>query len=203
MNAEHAINRHLDVLRRRLTDAEAGSRPAPGTPKSGAAVLVPLFPSEGDLHVIYIRRADNVGSHQGQVAFPGGRVQANDANLLAAALREAHEEVGIHPATVDVLGALAAMRTNAINMMVTPFVGLLSGPPSLRADPSEVAEIFHVPLSALRDPRYRGYYKWSPNGAFTSEHPAILYEGQVIWGLTFRFTQSLLEVLDGSPGASR
>lgn len=202
MNDEHSISRAVDLLRRRLTGADFARVPAPvsetDTAKS-AAVLVPLFPSGSQLHVIYIRRSDTVATHPGQVAFPGGHVESTDGDLLTAALREAHEEVGIHPASVDVLGALGTMRTGSGDFMVTPFVGLIPDADVLCRDPKEVAEIFDVPLPALRDPRYRGSHTWRRNGDPPSDYPAILYQGQVIWGLTLRFTMELLQMLDGTP----
>jgi hypothetical protein len=81
---------------------------------------------------------------------------------------------------------------------VTPFVGLIEGDPVLTPDPKEVAEIFHVPLAALSDPRYRGSFRWKrPGQTRASEFPAILYGGQVIWGLTFSLTLTFLDhILD-------
>jgi hypothetical protein len=76
---------------------------------------------------------------------------------------------------------------------VTPFVGIVRGSPQWRADPKEVAEIFDVPLQALGDRRYRGHYRWRNNG-YTTNHPAILYGGQTIWGLTYALTLSFLEL---------
>jgi 8-oxo-dGTP pyrophosphatase MutT (NUDIX family) len=202
MTDEHSIGRAVGLLRRRLADADFARISAPALETDSAkpaAVLVPLFPSGNELHALYIRRSDTVATHQGQVAFPGGHVEPTDGDLLAAALREAHEEVGIRPASVEVLGALGTMRTGSGDFMVTPFVGLIPGTHSLRRDPREVAEIFDVPLSALRDPRYRGSHTWGRNGGPPSDYPAILYQGQVIWGLTFRFTMELLAALDSTP----
>src|SRR3984957_11510326 len=121
----------------------------------GAAVLMPIFEMDGDLHVVYIRRSDHVESHRGQVAFPGGRVDSIDETLLHTALREAHEEVGIEPAVVDVLGGFPTMSTVSSGMRVAPFVGLLRRPVDYRIQEAEVAEVFEVPLQALVDPRYQ------------------------------------------------
>ena len=147
-------------------------------------------------HVIFIRRSDEVASHRGQVAFPGGRVDPVDHTLVDTALREAHEEVGLHPTLVEVIGAFPVMNTMASGISVAPFVGVMSPEAKLEADRREVAEIFDVPLSALRDQQYRGDYEWSVNGR-NSKFPAILYGGQTIWGLTLRITMNLLDILDG------
>jgi 8-oxo-dGTP pyrophosphatase MutT (NUDIX family) len=187
------IRDYLESLRRKLGPVGSVPRPIPGDKKS-AAVLVPLMHREGALDVLYTRRSDRLASHTGQVAFPGGRFDRRDPDLLAAALRETHEEVGIEPHQVRVLGTFPGRRTNATDIAVTPFVGVIEGNPELRPDPKEVAEIFHVPLHALSDPRYRGSYRWKRNGT-SSDYPAILYGGQVIWGLTYSLTLTFLHLI--------
>ena len=184
----------LERLRFRLKRADAVARPYPGTELKEAAVLVVLLQRDDELHVLYTRRSDRLASHRGEVAFPGGRFDRRDPHLLAAALREAHEEVGIEPQSVDVLGSFDGRRTRSTDIMVTPFVGLIRGIPELRPDPKEVAEIFEVPLKALADPRYRGAHRWEHDGA-ALEHPAILYGQRVIWGLTYELTTRFLQLI--------
>jgi 8-oxo-dGTP pyrophosphatase MutT (NUDIX family) len=188
------IGDYLERLRFRLQRADAVERPQPGTELKTAAVLLPLLHREGELHVLYTRRSDRLASHRGEVAFPGGRLDRRDPNLLATALREAYEEVGIEPQAVDVLGSFQSRRTHSTNIMVTPFVGMVHGTPELRPDPKEVAEIFQVPLNVLVDPRYRGAHQRHGNGA-ASHRPAILYQQQVIWGLTYELTMRFLELI--------
>ena len=188
------IGDYLERLRFRLQRADAVKRPQPGTELKAAAVLLPLLHREGELHVLYTRRSDRLASHRGEVAFPGGRLDRRDPNLLATALREAYEEVGIEPQAVDVLGSFQSRRTHSTNIMVTPFVGMVHGTPELRPDPKEVAEIFQVPLNVLVDPRYRGAHQRHGNGA-ASHRPAILYQQQVIWGLTYELTMRFLELI--------
>ena len=192
------FNLHVETIRRKLATVPAPPREALENNSNAAAVLVPLFEHRGEVHVIYIRRSDHVASHRGQVAFPGGRVDSSDATLLDAALREAHEEVGIHPSTVDVIGNLATMHTTTSGIIVAPFIGVIPSTTALNPQLSEVAEIFDVPLTALRDPNFRGDYQWTSEGpaARTAKFPAILYGGQTIWGLTLRITLNLLELLD-------
>jgi len=159
-------------------------------------VLVPLFEREEQLHVLYTRRSDRLLSHQGQVAFPGGKVDKADFDLLATALREAHEEIGLRPEAVEVLGGLTVISTQASGYSVAPFVGIIPDPVKLRPNPREVAEIFSVPMAVLSDQRFRGSYRWRSSGTF----PAILYGEQTIWGLTLRITLSLLELLQEPTG---
>jgi 8-oxo-dGTP pyrophosphatase MutT (NUDIX family) len=202
-NKIHDIREYIESMRRKLHLADTVALPKPGDKKS-AAVLVPLIHRDGALEVLYTRRSDRLASHRGQVAFPGGRFDQRDENLLAAALRETHEEVGIAPHHIRVLGTFPGRRTNATDIAVTPFVGLIEGDPVLTPDPKEVAEIFHVPLAALSDPRYRGSYRWKrPGQNRASEFPAILYDGQVIWGLTFALTLTFLDHIHDRPTPRR
>ena len=193
-----AFARQVDLIRRKLSTVTPAPRAALANKSNAAAVLIPLFERHGGLHVVYIRRSDHVASHRGQVAFPGGRVDPVDATLLDAALREANEEVGIHPSTVDVVGAFPTMQTTTSGIVVAPFVGVIPSDAPLKPQISEVAEIFDVPLTALRDPKFRGDYEWKSDGpaSRSSKFPAILYGGQVIWGLTLRITLNLIELLE-------
>jgi 8-oxo-dGTP pyrophosphatase MutT (NUDIX family) len=188
----------VEIIRRKLSSVVPAAREALANKSNAAAVLIPLFERRGELHIVYIRRSDHVASHRGQVAFPGGRVDPVDATLLDAALREAHEEVGIPPSIVQVIGALPTMQTTTSGIVVAPFVGVIPSDAPLRPQLSEVAQIFDVPLTALRDPHFRGDYEWKTEGpaARSSKFPAILYGGQTIWGLTLRITLNLLELLD-------
>ena len=173
---------------------DPNNRPGADATTRAAAVLVPIVERDGDLHLVFIRRSDSVESHRGQVAFPGGRVDPTDTTLLDTALREAHEEVGIEPHVVDVLGGFATMSTVSSGMLVAPFVGLLRRPVDYRIQQVEVAEVFEVPLRVLADPGYRGLYEWKRDqDRPPSNFPAIFYSGQTIWGLTLRITESLLE----------
>jgi hypothetical protein len=112
-------------------------------------------------------------------------------------LRETHEEVGIEPQTIEVLGSYDSRRTHSTDILVTPFVGIVRGVPQFRPDPKEVAEIFEVPLESLRDQRYRGIYKWE--SGYVSNRPAILYHGQTIWGLTYELTVRFLQLAPEDP----
>ncbi|HKV54903.1 MAG TPA: CoA pyrophosphatase [Candidatus Binataceae bacterium] len=183
----------IERLRLNLRAPHTIAPPLAGTERKVAAVLLALMQRGSAMHLLYTRRSDRLKSHPGQVAFPGGRFDRRDPHLLAAALRETHEEVGIPPQLINVLGTFEGHRTHSTDILVTPFVGVIDGSPELRPDPKEVAEIFEVPLDALRDPGHRGTYKWRNNG-FTSNRPAILYGGQIIWGLTYELTMRFLEL---------
>ncbi len=198
MTRRAQVDRHLERLRSALAKSKPPPRDLLANNRKAAAVLVPIIERESELHVVYIRRSDHVESHRGQVAFPGGRVDPGDATLLDTALREAHEEVAIPPGAVQVLGAFPVANTLTSGIIVAPFAGLIPASTPMRPSPDEVAEIFEVPLSALRDSRFRGDYQWNRDGEAGggAKYPAILYGGQTIWGLTLRITMDLLAILE-------
>jgi 8-oxo-dGTP pyrophosphatase MutT (NUDIX family) len=201
MSAHDQINRaRLERLRRGLEPAHHLTHDRDANRRQ-AAVLMPIFELEDDLHLVYIRRSDRVESHPGQVAFPGGRVDPSDESLLATALREAWEEVGIESSAVEVLGTFEGATTRAGDIFVTPFVGVIPAGHRLIADPREVATIFFTPVRVLEDPRQHGTYRFRRDAGRVTEHPAIFYNDQVIWGLTLRFTQEMLRRMQGTtPG---
>jgi len=124
-----------------------------GRPLRAAAVLVPLVRRADGLTVLLTRRTDHLNDHAGQVSFPGGRTDPEDADAVATALREAHEEVGLSADEIEVIGRLPTYTT-VTAYEVTPVVGLLDPPRALRLDPFEVAEVFEVPLAFLMDPAH-------------------------------------------------
>lgn len=116
-----------------------------------AAVLVPIVMRAAGLTVLLTQRADNLSNHAGQVSFPGGSREPSDPTPVAAALREAQEEVNLDPSRVEVLGALPDYLTGT-GFRVTPVVGLVHEPFTVAADSLEVASIFEVPLNFLMNP---------------------------------------------------
>ncbi len=127
----------FEILRQRLVPLHTpdGGADAPGRVR--AAVLVPIFDRDGELYVLFIRRSIRVATHQGQVAFPGGRAEPEDPDIMTTALREAQEEVGLRPETVEVLGRLTTSVTLTSNYLVTPSSGSsacqpICGPTSTR-----------------------------------------------------------------------
>lgn len=115
-----------------------------------ASVLVPLVQRDA-LTVLLTQRTDHLTDHPGQISFPGGRVEAEDADAVATALRETSEEVGLDPSFVDVIGSLPTYTTGT-GFIVTPVVALVRPGFTVRPDPFEVAEVFEVPLSFLMTP---------------------------------------------------
>jgi len=169
-----------------------------------AAVLVPLFEEDGEARVILTRRSDQLRTHTGEVSFPGGRLDPGEAPM-AAALREAAEELGLVPATVEILGQLPPLATVSSRSSITPFVGALPGRPVLHPNPAEVDLAFDVSLAGLaaegvhREERWhRPELREGPELAHRAVHFFELDE-DVVWGATARILHQFLELvlLDG------
>ncbi|HEV8554666.1 MAG TPA: CoA pyrophosphatase [Casimicrobiaceae bacterium] len=147
-----------------------------------AAVLVPLINREDGLTVLFTERSRDLPDHPGQISFPGGRVEAGDADTGIAALREAEEEVGLSRKHVTLLGRLEPYET-VTGYRVTPVVGWVEPPFEIRADPVEVAAIFEVPLAFLLEPtNHQRHFRMVGNTR--RDYYAIPYGDRYIWGAT-------------------
>jgi 8-oxo-dGTP pyrophosphatase MutT (NUDIX family) len=149
---------------------------------TAAAVLIPVVAHAHELSVLFTQRTTHLRSHSGQVAFPGGRAEPGDASAEFTALREAEEEIGLRPESVEVLARLPDYRTRT-GYVVTPVIGLLTPPLALTPDPNEVAEIFEVPLDFLMHERNRQRRTREFQGQ-TVGYYVFEYQGRVIWGAT-------------------
>lgn len=158
-----------------------------------AAVLVAIVEAPEEPALILTRRREGLERHSGQVAFPGGTLEPEDASAEAAALREAEEEIALSPAHVRVLGRLPRHPTGT-GFFVTPVVGYVAGLPQLVAAPGEVAEVFLLPLSVLFDPD-RWQERMLAYGNARIRHRELPYEGRRIWGVTANVLQLLIPPL--------
>ncbi len=157
-----------------------------------AAVLAPIVDRHGEDHLLVTRRADHLGEHAGQMSFPGGGVEPEDHSLLETALREAYEEIGLEPETVEIVGRLDDIRT-VTEYAVTPFVGRIPDR-QYRPDESEVAEIAVLPLSGLLDPaNYEAERRDHPHYGDIVVH-YFHVDGYTVWGATARMLVQLLEL---------
>jgi 8-oxo-dGTP pyrophosphatase MutT (NUDIX family) len=160
-----------------------------------AAVLVALFEEAGQARVLLTRRSEDLRTHRGQVSFPGGRLDAGET-AVQAALREADEEVGLDPDTVEVVGWLHPLFT-ANAALVLPVVGVLSERPVLSPNPAEVARAFDVSLAELAGDGVYRRDSWDPYAAWSSEPPQLRelwyfdVEGERVWGATARMLHEL------------
>jgi len=159
-----------------------------------AGVLVPLQKVGGDLHVILTKRSSALKHHPGQIAFPGGKVDEGDADVVAAALREADEEIGLPRNNVEVLGTLPVHET-VTGFVVTPVLGRIRDDFAVIPEPGEVDEVFSVPFAHVTDPtrfsiqsrRWRGQRR---------RYYTVPFGPYYIWGATARILRGLADRLE-------
>lgn len=170
---EHAL---IQTLRRNLADSPP--------PESGAdaAVLITILADGPEPEVLLTRRPTHMKSHAGEVAFPGGKRDADDSSLTVTALREAEEEVGLARDQVEILGALRHSRAKS-GIKVVPVVGLVRATPVLTPNPDEVESVFRVPLRFFLETQPARDYRvtWRSLDLVV---PCFRYDGYIIWGLT-------------------
>lgn len=186
---DRPVELDLAELRRRLARpgppvslyGDQGARPAASGLRR-AAVLVPIVARAEELAVLFTQRTAHLRDHSGQVSFPGGRAEPQDASAEITALRETREEIGLEPGRVEIVGRLPDYRTRT-GYLIAPVIGVLSPPLELRPDAEEVESVFEVPLAFLLDPRnhardsrlWQGERRW---------FYAIRYRERTIWGAT-------------------
>jgi len=190
-----------DVRTAALTSAAPRRVEAPSTARP-AAVLVAFFEEEHEARVILTKRPETMPSHQGEIAFPGGKFEPGvDGNLKDTALREAHEEIGLDPAHVEVVAELTSMTTVAGRFVLTPFVGLLDRRPDLAPDFSEVVSVFDVSISELLDDAAYREERWDlpvalgPEAGLDRAIHFFELPGETVWGATARILADFLEHL--------
>jgi 8-oxo-dGTP pyrophosphatase MutT (NUDIX family) len=164
--------------------------------RRSAAVLVPLVRGATGLDVLFTLRTDDVPTHKGQVAFPGGGAEEEDASFMDTALRETEEELGIPRGSVEVLG-LGDDTLSISGQRVTPVVGWVPMLPALRPSTREIADVFYVPLDQLMRPGE--FYEEDIDGPTGVSRRVPFFNGgkHTIWGLTAWILKEVLTVLDG------
>lgn len=157
-----------------------------------AAVLILLYPSQGETKLVFIKRNEYEGPHSGQVSFPGGAWEATDGCLEHTALRECREEIGVRE-SIEILGALSPLHIPVSNFLVSPFVGWMENTPVFHPDRSEVQYVIEVLLRELLDPAIRDsetlYHNTHP-----VEAPFYRVGSDKIWGATAMMLSEFLEV---------
>lgn len=198
------IVEHLDPLEDRDPvkaglEYDAGfvppSKPSPVESLTPAAVLVGLIEREGGYSVLLTRRADTLRRHTGQIALPGGRLDPGETPW-GAALREAHEEVGLHPEFVEIAG-LSSPYATGTGYLITPVVGFVRSGFELEPNPHEVAEIFETPFGFLMDPANHEEHEREFNGVKRRFY-AMTHEDRFIWGATAGMLRMLYNRLYGA-----
>jgi 8-oxo-dGTP pyrophosphatase MutT (NUDIX family) len=158
-----------------------------------AAVLIPLFVREGEYNLLFTRRTETVEHHKGQISFPGGRRDPEDPDLLATALREAEEEMGIQRKDVRIVGELDDICT-VTNFCVAPFVGLIPYPYPFQINLHEIEEVLEIPLAILLN---KAHFREEIRERNGQSYPAFFYQYKhhAIWGATARILKQLLDLL--------
>lgn len=198
---EEYIARRLQEVSGSLHTPENPIRPSyPSELLSGparpAGVLVPFLRMDGAWHVLFTRRTSTLVEHSGQVAFPGGRSESDDPSPEITALREAHEEIGLDPREVKLLGRIDTFITNT-NYLLTPVVGIIQWPFPLHLERTEVDRVFTIPLAWLAEPAHHEI-RQRPMPPPCPPLPVIffdLYDGETLWGVSAHIMVNLLNIL--------
>ncbi len=183
----------MDLIEKIRSSLAARTRvPLPAGPVP-SAVLIPLFLRNGAYHILFTKRSENLNHHGGEISFPGGVSQPEDADTHRTALRETWEEVGISPEEVDVLGVIDDFLS-IHNYLVTPYVGVVSTERQFVANPAEIERIVEVPLSFLLTPGIFQVREWTWQGR-TFPLFFVAYGEETIWGLTAAMLKQFLDII--------
>jgi 8-oxo-dGTP pyrophosphatase MutT (NUDIX family) len=163
----------------------------PGKDARIAAVLILLYPDNGSVCTVLMQRPDYNGVHGGQISFPGGKQEPEDSDLIHTALREAHEETGVDPTKISIIGVLTPLFIPVSNMIVTPVAGWLNEVPLYNIKPDEVVFLFEADLKKLLDPSIIKSKPFEIRGE-NVEIKYFDYNGNTIWGATAMILHELL-----------
>jgi len=175
-------------------DEAALAHPGAAAP-TPASVLVPLINHPEGVSVLFTQRTSHLTDHGGQISFPGGRAEPQDAGPVATALRETREEIGLPAERVRIIGTLPIYRT-VTRYEITPVVGFVEPPLPLALDEFEVAEVFEVPLAYFLDPAHHESHTYEYLGT-SRTYFAMPYQGRFIWGATAGMLMNLYRLLRG------
>src|SRR5687767_13502782 len=155
------------------------------TPPRTSAVMIILYPENDQLYMVLIKRPDYQGVHSGQVSFPGGKFEEEDVEFMRTALRETHEEIGVNPNEIEMVGALSRIYIPPSNFLVYPFVGFCKQPPSFIID-TEVDRVITVPANILLDDTIirEGKFLAGGNLGFEIKAPYFEIDNERVWGAT-------------------
>jgi 8-oxo-dGTP pyrophosphatase MutT (NUDIX family) len=184
------------VLRSRLAAAlEPDPTPEPGAGDRLAGVLVPIVDGP-EPWAVFTRRTEHLSRHPGEISFPGGLRHMEDRTVRETALRETHEELGLEPREIEVLGALPPVHTFVSAILIVPFVGMLPPGPSFAPNAGEIAEVLQYPVALLAEAERLVEY---PRGEHVYRGYAYEMGDNTIWGATAWILHDLIEIARGAP----
>lgn len=176
-----------------LRNALAPPRPDPALPAgTPSGVLVPILELGGPPALLFTVRSEEVRDHKGEISFPGGVRHGDDRDLLATAVRETEEELGMPAESFEVVGRLPPVHTVVSGYVIVPFVALVHGRPELTPSPVEIAEVLELEIDALSRVEEEVTLEGSPAWF------AYTLDGHTVWGATGRIVHAFLETLRGA-----
>lgn len=164
-------------------------------PYKKAAVLIPFFYKNNEIHLLFTKRTNKVETHKGQISFPGGMMDETDENDEETALRETWEEMGIKPDDITILGKSDKFLTNT-NFLVTPIVGYFPHPYNYKVNADEIEKVIEVPFAQLMNPDIFEIKPWEKDGIKWKVH-FYKYNGEIIWGVTGFMLSNFLSIVFG------
>ncbi len=185
-----------DAQQRMATEVHRRARLRPRPDARRAAVLMLLYPRNDLIYLPLIVRPIYSGVHSGQIALPGGKVEPQDASLVATALRETEEEIGVRVPEAQVLGKLSELYIPPSNMRVTPVVALAPERPAYTPDLREVVQVLDFSLAAFTDPGNQTTTTVRVTDNVSMEAPSFVIEERIIWGATAMMISELLTILE-------
>ncbi len=178
------------------TEVHRRARLQPRPNARRAAVLMLLYPHQGLTYLPMIVRPTYPGVHSGQIALPGGKVEPEDASLVATAQRETEEEIGVRVPKAQIIGVLSELYIPPSNFIVTPVLAYTLAPPTYQPEPREVARVLDFPLAAFTEPSNVSTVRVKAMRGVTLEAPCYVIDGHTVWGATAMMMSELLAVLE-------
>ncbi len=161
-----------------------------------SAVLIPLLKKDGEYHILFTKRSENVEYHKGEISFPGGTIDADDKDALQTALREGAEEIGLDPRDVAILGRLDDIRTRTTRFIITPFVGIIPYPYPFQVNTDEIAGLIFAPMRSLTEEcSVSASAETGQKQEVSVQWPYFCYRDNIIWGATARILKQFLELI--------
>lgn len=183
----------ISTIRSVLKNYQPSKLPDDGSIRG--AVLVPLFEKENALYLLLTKRTESLSSHKGQISFPGGKKDQLDTTLVSTALRETKEEIGIDSSKIEILGELDQIKTYGSNVLLSPFVGKIDYPFTLKVNQNEVQEIIEIPFDELISSENWSKKEVQLAGQGDKYIWYFFYKNWIVWGATAKILKRFLTII--------